>query len=183
MISSTAVTISYTGNNSTTVFSYPYVYIDQSDLIVQVITAGVISTKALGTDYSVTSTGGTNVGYNSGSNVTFVSAPATGTTVIITRATAITQSSVYVNNDSFPAATTEASLDKAILIIQEQTLQIDILQANPQWYKSSQFSGWAGNSNNPNNLVNGNLGDQIIDVSTGQVWKKLTGNNTYTGWV
>jgi len=114
-IQSQTSSINYTGNGGTTVFAYNFKTTDQTWL--QVYINGVL--KTLTTDYSVS-----GVGSASGGNITFVTAPSNGSVVYIARSNIPTTQLVdYTANDSFPAETHEAALDKLTMLIQQLTAQ------------------------------------------------------------
>ena len=116
-VSSTTTKVSYSGNGSTTVFAYTFKIFADADLtvIVRTDSTGAEVTKTLTTDYTVSGAG--NV---SGGNVTFVTAPASGETVVIKRNLALTQSTDYTPNDPFPAASHEDALDRQMFIAQQR---------------------------------------------------------------
>ena len=74
-------------------------------------------------------TGSTNYGISdngaSGGTVTMVTAPASGTTLVLLRNTALTQETGYVANDPFPAETHEDALDKLNMQTQELQEELD----------------------------------------------------------
>lgn len=114
-IQSQTSSINYTGNGRTTVFAYNFKTTDQTWL--QVYINRVL--KTLTTDYSVS-----GVGSASGGNITFVTAPSNGSVVYIARSNIPTTQLVdYTANDSFPAETHEAALDKLTMLIQQLTAQ------------------------------------------------------------
>lgn len=114
-IQSQTSSINYTGNGGTTVFAYNFKITDQTWL--QVYINRVL--KTLTTDYSVS-----GVGSASGGNITFVTAPSNGSVVYIARSNIPTTQLVdYTANDSFPAETHEAALDKLTMLIQQLTAQ------------------------------------------------------------
>jgi len=114
-ISTTDSRISYNGNGVTTVFSFPYRFLANGDLVVvSVSSAGVETTKTLTTDYTLT-----GAGNDAGGTVTMLVAPASGTRLIIYRDTAITQETDYISGDPFPAETHERALDRLTMIAQE----------------------------------------------------------------
>ena len=122
-ISSTTTRNQYTGNNSTTVFAYSFkIFADADLLVILTDTSGVETVKTLTTHYTVS-----GAGTDSGGNVTFTSGntPGTGVIVTILRNTAITQSTDYVENDTFPAASHETALDRLTAIDQHQQDRID----------------------------------------------------------
>lgn len=107
--------ITYTADGTTTVFPYDFPINVNTDLRVTVKDAsGTYTTKALGTDYTVSITSaGTG-------NVTFLSAPTNLNTVVIQGNTPLTQLTDYVEGDRFPAQAHESALDKLTKISQEQ---------------------------------------------------------------
>lgn len=115
-VSSTTTRNSYSGDGSTTVFAYGFKIFDDDDITVIVRTnaTGAESVQTKTTDYTVS-----GVGSASGGNITFVTAPASGTTVVLLRETAQTQLTDYTPNDPFPAASHEDALDKLTLLSQD----------------------------------------------------------------
>jgi hypothetical protein len=107
---------SSTGNGVTTVFPYTFKILAAADMLVQV--DGV--TKTLTTDYSVS-----GVGVDGGGNVTFVSAPANGTTVVRARNMAIERTTDYQENGDLPAATLDDDIDRAVMIMQQVNERTD----------------------------------------------------------
>tara|TARA_R110002072_G_scaffold25792_2_gene86196 strand:- start:110 stop:1555 length:1446 start_codon:yes stop_codon:yes gene_type:complete len=111
-VSSTTTKVSYTGNGSTTVFAYTFKIFVAADIKVYVDNV----LKSLTTHYTLS-----GVESASGGNVTFTTGntPAASTKVVFTRDIARTQLTDYVENDTFPAETHEAALDKLTFILQE----------------------------------------------------------------
>lgn len=108
--------ITYSGNGATTVFPYDFpIAADTEIQVILVDSLDVPVVKTLTIDYTVS-----GVGVVSGGNVTFVTAPATGYTVVLRGNTPLTQVTDYVERDAFPAETHEAALDK--LTKQQQEL-------------------------------------------------------------
>lgn len=98
----------YSGNGSTTAFSTGFQFIANADLQVIVTSStGVETVKVLNTDYTVT-----GAGSPSGGTVTFLSAPASGTTVNILSNVTLDQQTDYTEGGSFSANTHEDALDK-----------------------------------------------------------------------
>lgn len=120
-ISSTTNRVSYSGNGSTTVFSFPYNFFSSSDLVVisRVNSTGVETVKTLTTHYTVT-----GAGVDGGGSVTMLSAPATGTTLIIYRDTAATQS-MTAETDFFDTSSVEDALDRAAQATQRLVSRVD----------------------------------------------------------
>jgi hypothetical protein len=111
MTVSTIVTrVEYTGTGSTVTFTYPFRILSAVDLEVSI--NGIRQT--LTTQYTVA-----GVDDPAGGTVTFVTAPAAGTSILLDRHTAPTQLMNLVDHDPQPAETVERAHDKAILLIQE----------------------------------------------------------------
>tara|TARA_B100000519_G_scaffold19466_1_gene14035 strand:+ start:3027 stop:5573 length:2547 start_codon:yes stop_codon:yes gene_type:complete len=120
-ITTTIAKNSYSGNGSTTVFAYQFKILAQGDL--QVIlrsSTGTETVQTITTHYTVS-----GVGSATGGNVTFGSAPASGVTVVIRRATTQTQTVDLVENDPFTAETVETAFDRSIILAQELQEQVD----------------------------------------------------------
>lgn len=116
-ISTTDSRISYNGNDVTTVFSFPYRFLNQGHLVVVSIDSlGAETVKTLTTHYTVS-----GAGDPAGGSVTMLTAPATGTRLVIYRDTDVTQETDYVSGDPFPAESHETALDKLTMIMQEKT--------------------------------------------------------------
>ena len=115
-ISSTGVRFSYSGNGSTTVFSFPRQFFLSTDLDVYLVdnTTGVATLQTIGSQYSVS-----GAGSPSGGTVTMVTAPATGKTLLILRDTAATQGLDLDSVTAFPMASVEAAIDRAMMAIDE----------------------------------------------------------------
>ena len=120
-VSSTTTKNSYSGDGSTTTFAYAFKIFADADLTVILRSAaGTETVQSLTTNYTVT-----NAGNASGGNVVFVSAPASGVTVVIRRNMAQTQSTDYTANDPFPAESHEDALDRLTFIAQQQQEEVD----------------------------------------------------------
>ena len=121
-ISTTTILNSYSGNGSTTAFAYTFPINTTSEI-------SVIERSATGTEtVKSEGTGSTNYGIadngSAGGTITMVTAPASGTTLLIRRNTDFTQETDYVANDPFPAETHEDALDK--LQMQNQELEEEL---------------------------------------------------------
>jgi len=116
-ISTTDSRISYNGNGVTTVFSFPYRFLANGDIVVvSVSSTGVETVKTLTTDYTLT-----GAGDDAGGSVTMLVAPASGTRLIIYRDTEVVQETDYTSGDAFPAESHERALDRLTMILQEKT--------------------------------------------------------------
>ena len=121
-ISTTIIKNSYSGNGSTSAFTYNFKITDDDDIEVIIrSSAGTETVKSKGTHYTVA-----GVGNNSGT-VTFTSGniPASGETVLLRRSTPKTQAMDLIDNDPMSADTIETAHDKSIAIAQELQEQID----------------------------------------------------------
>jgi len=124
-VSTTTIKNSYSGNGSTTAFAYTFKVFASTELkvFIRVNATGVETLKAEGT--GSTNYGVSGVGETGGGNVTFVTAPASGETVVIIRDTALTQLTDYQPADPFPADSHENALDKLTNIAQELSEEMD----------------------------------------------------------
>jgi hypothetical protein len=170
-VSSTTTKNSYSGNGSTTVFAYAFKIFDEDDIavILRDDATGTETAQTITTDYSVS-----NVGNASGGNVTFVTAPATGKTVVLRRESPITQTTDYTPNDPFPAESHEDALDKLTFIAQQIQEELDrsIKLSRTNTMASTEFT--VGATDRANKILafdtNGELAvTQEIGVSKG-VW-------------
>ncbi len=122
-LSTTTVSQSYSGNGSTTAFTFTFPINSTSELkVIERSANGTETVKSEGTgsaNYSIVDNGA------SGGTVTMVTAPASGTTLVLIRDTSLTQESDYVENDPFAAETHEDALDKLQMQIQEVQEEVD----------------------------------------------------------
>ena len=120
---------SYAGNGSTTSFAYAFKIFQDSNLVVTLVndTTGVETTQTLTTDYTVT-----GAGSDSGGSVVFVTAPASGNTVVIRRVLPVTQETNYVPNDPFPAEAHEDALDKLTMLVQQEVASSELAVQFPE---------------------------------------------------
>ena len=116
-ISSTTVKNSYSGDSSTTTFTYTFKIFADSDIQVIIRSStGTETTKTITTHYTVT-----GAGVSAGGTVIFTGGniPVTGETVILRRNIPQTQAIDYIANDPFPAESHEEGLDRATMAIQQ----------------------------------------------------------------
>ena len=121
-ISTTIIKNSYSGNGSTSAFTYNFKITDDDDIQVIIRSStGTETVKSKGTHYTVA-----GVGNNSGT-VTFTSGniPASGETVVLRRSTPQTQAMDLIDNDPMSADTIETAHDKTTSITQELQEQVD----------------------------------------------------------
>ena len=119
-ISTTTIKDSYSGNDSTTAFTYNFKIADED--FIQVIIRDsdgneTVNTKT--THYTVAGVG------NDSGTVTMVTAPATGETLVLRRSTTQTQALDLIENDPMPADSLETAYDKNLSISQELQEQLD----------------------------------------------------------
>ena len=114
-ISTTTIKNSYNGDGSVTAFNYTFKITNEDDIeVITRTSAGTETVKVLTTDYTVS-----GVGNAGGGTVTFVTAPASGLTVILRRDTPQTQGLDLIENDPLPANSLEDAFDKLTAITQE----------------------------------------------------------------
>lgn len=100
-VSSLTTKNSYSGNGSTSAFSYTFKIFDDDDVtvIIRTDSTGTETVKTKTTHYTVS-----GVGNAGGGTITFTSGniPASGETVLLLRNTPLTQATDYTPNDPFP---------------------------------------------------------------------------------
>lgn len=137
------------GNGSATVFPYTFEIASSSEIEVLVDS----TVKQLTTDYTVS-----GVGNSGGGNVTFVTAPANGTTVTRLRKQPAQQLSIYTPREAFPASRIESDLDKCWMAIQQtrETLSrcvqvpkqdASITNAPALALRASRYAAWDSSGN------------------------------------
>ena len=121
-VSSTTTKNSYAGDGSTVAFSYTFKIFDEDDIavILRDNATATETVQSITTNYTVS-----GVGNAGGGTVTFVTAPATGKTVLLRRESAQTQTTDYTPNDPFPAEAHEDALDKLTFLVQEVQEELD----------------------------------------------------------
>lgn len=115
-VSSTTSRVAYIGNGVTTSFSFPYYFINKSDLMVFV--AGVL--QVLDTNYTIAGT----APFPSGQNIVFSVTPASSASIVIVRTVAYTQTLDLVENDPLPAEDVEKRFDLITMMVQQQIEQL-----------------------------------------------------------
>lgn len=132
-LSTTANRLSFSGDGVSTVFSYPYYFLEDSYLVVILRdAAGNEVTKTITTHYTVS-----GAGVSAGGSVTMLTAPAVGETLIVYRDPPVTQSLDLVENDALPAEEVEKAFDKAAMIDQRLTERTDRSVALSEGYAGS----------------------------------------------
>ena len=157
-ISTTDSRISYNGNGVTTVFSFPYRFLANGDLVVVEVAAdGTETVKTITTHYTIT-----GAGDDAGGSVTMLVAPASGTRLIIYRDTDIVQETDYISGDPFPAETHERALDRLTMILQEIGSDADRSIKVPVGDSSSLNTVLPASANRLDKFL-------VFDASTGEV--------------
>lgn len=106
---------SYSGNSATTLFAFAFLLLLADDLVVLVNDAsGVSHLKVLNVDYTVA-----GVGSSTGGSVTFVTAPATGETIVIYRDSGLARATDYQEDGDLLSATLDDDFDRLWLALQE----------------------------------------------------------------
>lgn len=175
-VSSTTNKVSYSGNGSTTEFAYTFKIFADGDLDVYIRSStGTETLQTITTDYSVS-----GAGSDSGGNVTFVTAPATGETVVIQRSVALTQGTDYVENDPFPAESHEDGLDRLTFIAQQIQEQIDrcIKASVTNTFTNSEFTVSAADRANKIFAFDGS-GDLSVTQELGTFQGNWAASTTY----
>lgn len=200
-ISSTGTRYSYSGNGSTTAFSFPRQFFLDSDLDVYLVnnTSGVATLQVLNTHYTVA-----GAGSPSGGTVTMLTAPAAGTTLVIFRDTPFTQSLDLDNVTAFPMTSIEAAFDRAMMAIDEIATKIGRavmapltrlgtfdftlpapvaskvigINATADGLELRSPQTWTDGVGGPAGAA-GSIGDYYLDDATGNVYLK-TGATTWT---
>jgi hypothetical protein len=123
-ISTTTIKNSFSGNGSTSAFTYTFKIsaITEMQVIIRTDSTGVETVKSEGTHYNTA-----GAGNSGGGTVTFTSGniPASGETVVLRRVTPQTQGLDLIENDPMPAENIETAYDKLTAIGQELQEQVD----------------------------------------------------------
>lgn len=118
-LSSDTARVQYTLTGSGQTLTVTFKFLAPTDFAV-IKTVGIVDTTLnLNTDYTVT--GGGSV---AATGAVIMTAGATGDIITIYRNAQITQPSVYDNNGAFPAKTTETSLDRTVMAVQQLGLRV-----------------------------------------------------------
>ncbi len=109
--------VSYDGDGSTTAFAVPFRFLEDGHLSVVLLAAD--GSASVLSDQAVPPYALTGADQDAGGTLTLNTAPAAGETLLISRATPVSQEVKYVEGARFPAATHERALDKLTMQQQE----------------------------------------------------------------
>jgi len=123
-LTTTANTITYTGDGVLLAFAFPYLFYANGDLNVYLNDTTVTTAPVLQTITTHYSLGATDAGNPAGGTVTMVTEPTSDEEVIIERIVDYTQDSAYVNYNRFPAPTVEKGLNRLAMSDQQLAEQI-----------------------------------------------------------
>lgn len=113
--STTAYTVQYNGNGSTTAFAVPFLFYENSHLKVTLTSsAGIDTVQTITTHYTVA-----GAGVSSGGTVTMLTAPASGSKLTIERIVPLVQQTELDNDEDFPSENVEKQLDLTVQMIQQ----------------------------------------------------------------
>jgi hypothetical protein len=112
--------VSYAGDDVTVAFAIPFPFQVNSHIKVYLVVDST-GVETLQTLYTLSGAGGAT------GTCTMDTAPATGETLYIRRVLPLTQEVDYTDNDAFGAATSEAGLDRLVMLIQQ--LRTDLNRA------------------------------------------------------
>jgi len=132
-LTTTLNVIKSNGNGSTTIFAYTFKILKNTDLVVEV--GGVVQT--LTTDYTVS-----GVGDATGGNVTFTTAPASGTNnVVISRIMTLTQEIDLTEASKFPIDSVDEMFDRNTMQIQQNDEAVKRAARAPVDHTQATFAG------------------------------------------
>ena len=113
----------YSGNGSTQVFAFSFKCYAAADLVVVTTTSGVDTVKTLTTHYTVSLNANQNT--NPGGSITMLTAPATGTTLVITTDQSYLQETSFVNAGAWLPEAVNDALDKQTIMHQQNRYDIE----------------------------------------------------------
>lgn len=125
-VSSSTNRVSFAGNGVTVAFAFAAPYRASSDLVVTLrnTTTLVETAQIEGTHYTVAGVANAGTGGFDSATVTMVTAPPTGTTLVINRAVPLTSSLDPNSGAALGAANLEGAIDRAMLALQGLQEQI-----------------------------------------------------------
>lgn len=117
-LSTTQSSETYAGDDVTVAFPVPFPFFTNGDITVTLVSGATETLWVEGTDYSLSGAG-------SGSGtVTATTAPGDGESLVIQRQVALTQDTDLPDSGPFLASTVEQSLDRTVMIAQQQQTRL-----------------------------------------------------------
>lgn len=126
-VSSTTNRLTYSGDGSTTSFSFPYYFFYQTDLLVYLydtILGGTVL-QTLNSTYTISGTPNAQGLYPSGASVVFGSAPANTSVIVIIRSPSAIQNYALLQNGAISSTAIVQQFDYLTLLIQRMQDQIN----------------------------------------------------------
>jgi len=173
-VSSVYEPVQYTGNGVTTAFAFPYIFYDDTDIIVTLtlISTGVDTVQVNPTNYTLTGGDGAT------GTVNFVAAPSALYRVTIERSIPYTQEDNYVEGQAFPAQTIETAFDRGVIRDQQINATLDLALKFPSTIASGyvgilpvpedgKLLGWSGATGTVANLAVADISTSLNTVFTG----------------
>lgn len=158
-VSNSTYRVSYNGNGSTTSFSIPFYFINNSDILVSKldtnVTPNVETTLVLGTDYNLSGAGDL-----SGGTLTTIGTLVSGEDITIERSAQYTQSTDYEPFGRFPAETLEQNIDKLTMLAQQVK---SITDRSPTFKKTTSFLNREIEEPEPGEFLKYDLNGNIIN--------------------
>lgn len=141
-VAATTNRVSFAGNGVTTAFAFPYPYRASSDFEVTLRTnsTGVETTQTITTHYTISGVANTGTGGFDSMTLTMVTAPPSGTTLVINRKVPFTSGFDPTAGSDPGAANLEGAIDRAMLAMQQLQEQLNRALLLP---KTSSLSGLA----------------------------------------
>lgn len=167
-VTSTTTSVTYAGNGSTTAFSVTFKFYELE--VIAIDADGVETVQTETTHYTVSG------GEGSTGTVTMLVAPASGTSLLIRRATSLLQEIAFTFADQFPESALNEALDRAAMRTQEIHADLD---ANPYFNTSGATDGMDMRGQVVSNMADGvadsdgatfgQLQQLVIDAGAGNV--------------
>jgi hypothetical protein len=161
--------VEYPGDDSSTVFPYPFKVFIAADMVVTLIDGAMVETiQTLGVHYTIS-----GLGLPQGGNVTMLTAPATGETLRIERTLPLTQITDLRNQGTFLPQNIEDALDRLVMMLQALAGGTIVVTGNDA---DAIHDNVAGEINAIAAKVTPALADELVieDSAAGWAKKKIT---------
>lgn len=168
-VSTAYAPLTYNWTTTDQVLSVTWPFFTGSLIVTEITSAGVETVKTLTTHYTVS--GGTDAnGLPATGSVTMVGAATSGSTLRVERSTPKTQSSSWTNGGGFQPKTLEGTLDKLLLIDQEDAAAAadlldgitgDVMRLN----SAGATDYWDAEDQIIRNVADGSADDDAVNVS------------------